>query len=148
LVVRGYHRDTRELVQLGLPVCSNGSFSAGPRRLDKREPQDLSSAQWDCFTVDSSDAVFADDDGVIFLPWNKLDPVLKVAESIWKVERKRAETIQAGEKLSEQFDLDKYLAKRSSDPSYPFRKHLRERGAAVEELRLKLKLCATHHSRA
>jgi 4-hydroxy-4-methyl-2-oxoglutarate aldolase len=83
--------------------------------------------------VDSSDAVFADDDGVIFLPWNKLDAVLKVAESIWKVERKQAETIQAGEKLSEQFDLDKYLAKRSPDPSYTFRKHLRERGAAVEE---------------
>src|SRR4029077_3311863 len=43
LVVRGYHRDTNELLRLGFPVFSYGSFSAGPRRLDSRGPLDLSS---------------------------------------------------------------------------------------------------------
>ena len=133
LVVRGYHRDTNELLRLDFPVFSYGSFSAGPRRLDQRGPLDLSSAQWDGFTVDSHDAVFADSDGVLFVQLTKIEEVLKVAKSISNAERKQAETIQAGKKLSEQLDFDKYLAKRNADPSCTFRKHLRERGAAIEE---------------
>ena len=133
LVVRGYHRDTNELVRLGIPVFSYGSYPAGPRRLDQRGPLDLSSAQWDGFTVDGDDVVFADDDGVLFVPSGRIEDVLKVAKSIWKVERQQAETIRAGKKLSEQLDFDGFLAKRNSDPSYTFRRHLRERGGAVEE---------------
>ena len=133
LVVRGYHRDTNELVRLGFPVFSYGSYPAGPRRLDQRGPLDLSSAQWDGFTVDGDDVVFADDDGVLFVPSGRIEDVLKVAKSIWKVERQQAETIRAGKKLSEQLDFDGFLAKRNSDPSYTFRRHLRKRGGAVEE---------------
>ena len=133
LVVRGYHRDTPELVRLGLPVFSYGSYSAGPRRLDPRGPLDLSSAQWEGFTVDGKDVVFADNDGVLFVPSTTIDKILEVARSIWKVERLQADTIKAGKKLSEQLDFDRYLAKRNSDPSYTFRKHLRERGGAMEE---------------
>jgi 4-hydroxy-4-methyl-2-oxoglutarate aldolase len=114
-------------------VFSYGSYPAGPRRLDPRGPLDLSSAQWDGFTVDSDDGVFADDDGVLFVKQTEIEEVLKVAKSISNVERKQAETIQAGRKLSEQLDFDGYLAKRNSDPSYTFRRHLRERGGAVEE---------------
>jgi len=133
LVVRGYHRDTKELVGLGFPVFSYGSYPAGPRRLDQRGPLDLSSAQWDGFTVDGADVVFAGDDGVLFVSTTRLDDVLKIAKSIWNVERRQAERILAGKKLSEQLDFDGYLSKRNSDPSYTFRKHLRERGGAVEE---------------
>jgi regulator of RNase E activity RraA len=133
LVVRGYHRDTNELLRLGFPVFSYGSFSAGPRRLDQRGPMDLSSAQWDGFTVDGDDTVFADSDGVLFVQLTKIEEVLRVAKSISNVERKQAETIQAGKKLSEQLDFDQYLAKRNSDSSYAFRRHLRERGGAIEE---------------
>lgn len=133
LVVRGLHRDTNELVRLRFPVFSYGSYPAGPRRLDKRGPLDLSSAQWDGFTVDGDDGVFADDDGALFVKQTEIEEVLKVAKSISNVERKQAETIQAGRKLSEQLDFDGYLAKRNSDSSYTFRRHLRERGGAVEE---------------
>src|SRR5437667_43316 len=59
--------------------------------------------------------------------------VLEAATSTWKVERRQADAIQAGKKLSEQLDFDSYIAKRDSDPSYTLRKHLRERGGAVEE---------------
>ncbi|MDA4125152.1 MAG: RraA family protein [Thaumarchaeota archaeon] len=133
LVVRGYHRDTSELLGIGFPVFSYGSLPVGPRRLDQRIPQDLSSAQWDGFTVDGSDAVFADDDGVLFVSWDSIDEVLEAAESIWKVERRQAEAIRAGKKLSEQLDFDAYLAMRNSDQTYTLRKHLQERGGAVEE---------------
>jgi 4-hydroxy-4-methyl-2-oxoglutarate aldolase len=133
LVVRGYHRDTRELVGLNFPVFSYGSYPGGPRRLDQRASLDLSSAQWDGFTVDVEDAVFGDDDGVLFVPMREIEGVLRAANSIWKVERQQAERIKAGKKLSQQLDFEEYLAKRNSDPSYTFRKHLRERGGAVEE---------------
>src|SRR5713101_717864 len=133
LVVRGFHRDTKELVELGFPVFSFGSYPAGPRRLDQRGPLDLSSAQWDDFTVDGDDAVFADDDGVLLVSTTRLDDVLKAAKSIWSVERRQAEKIKVGKKLSEQVDFDQYLAKRNADPSYTFRRHLREGGGAVEE---------------
>lgn len=133
LVVYGCHRDASELVQIGFSIFSYGSNPAGPRRLDQRGPQDLSSTQWDGFTVDGDDVVFGDDDGVLFVSMDKIDDVLKVADSIWKVERKQAETIRAGKKLSEQLDFDGYLSKRSSDPAYTFRRHLRGRGGAVEE---------------
>jgi regulator of RNase E activity RraA len=94
---------------------------------------DLSSAQWDGFTVDGDDTVFANSDGVLFVQLTKIEEVLRVAKSISNVERKQAETIQAGKKLPEQLDFDQYLAKRNSDPSYTFRRHLRERGGAIEE---------------
>lgn len=133
LVVYGYHRDNDELARIRFPVFSYGSNPAGPVRLDKRETLDLESAQWDRFTVDSSDVVFADDDGVVFVSNNSVGDVFKVAESIWKIERQQAESIKAGKKLSDQLDFEGYLAKRNSDPSYTLRKHLRERGGAIEE---------------
>lgn len=133
LVARGYHRDTNELVQIGFPVFSYGTYPAGPRRLDKRQPEDLSSAKWGDFTVDSNDVVFADDDGVLFVSLRDVERVLEAAKAIWKVERRQADAIRAGKTLSEQLDFDSYLEKRISDPSYTLRKHLRELGGTVEE---------------
>ena len=133
LVVRGYHRDTDELVKIGFPVFSYGSHPAGPRRLDQRAREDLSSVQWDDFSVNSNDVVFADDDGVLFVQSGAVEKVLEAAKAILKVERRQAELIQTGKKLSVQLDFDSYLTKRNSDPSYTLRRHLRERGGAVEE---------------
>ena len=133
LVVYGYHRDSDELGRIMLPVFSYGSNPAGPMRLDKRGDLDLKSAQWHGFSVDSSDFVFGDDDGVIFVSTNRVEDVFKVAGSISKIERQQAEAIRAGKKLTDQLDFEQYLAKRNSDPSYTLRKHLRERGGAIEE---------------
>ena len=133
LVVRGYHRDTSELVQIGFPVFSYGTYPAGPRRLDKRQPEDLLSAEWGDFTVDSKDVIFADDDGVLFVSLRDVERVLEAAKAIWKVERRQAEAIRAGKTLSEQLDFDSYLEKRMADRTYTLRKHLRELGGAVEE---------------
>lgn len=45
IIIWGLHRDTPELLQLGLPIFSMGSFPAGPRRPDRRSAGDLSSVQ-------------------------------------------------------------------------------------------------------
>jgi 4-hydroxy-4-methyl-2-oxoglutarate aldolase len=47
-VLWGLHRDTPELVEIGLPVFSYGSYSAGPVRLDEREPDALAIARSSC----------------------------------------------------------------------------------------------------
>lgn len=133
LVVRGCHRDTSELVKISFPVFSYGSFPGGPRRLDERQSQDLSSAQWEGFIVTNNDTVFADDDGAVFVETSKLIPVLETANSIMKTEKLQAERIKKGQKLSEQLDFEGYLKKRETDPSYTLRKHLRARGGAIEE---------------
>ena len=133
LVVRGCHRDTSELVKIGFPVFSYGSFPGGPQRLDERQSQDLSSAQWDSFTVDNTDTVFADDDGVVFVESSKIQEILETAVLILKTERLQAEKIRKGKTLTEQLDFEEYLKKRESDPSYTLRKHLRARGGAIEE---------------
>ena len=133
VVVRGLHRDTKELVQIGFPVFTYGSNPAGPRRLDDRTPDDLSSSGWVGFKVDIGDVVFGDDDGVIFVPLEGAQEMLETARGIWELERGQADALRSGGRLSEQLDFDPYLAKRKKDPSYTFRRHLRERGGAIEE---------------
>jgi len=133
LVVWGLHRDTPELVQVGLPVFSYGSFPPGPVRLDDREPEELASARFGAHVVTRDDVVFADDDGVLFVPADRVEEVLATARGIGATERAQAERIRAGETLRRQTAFDEYLARREADPAYTFRQHLRRIGGEVEE---------------
>lgn len=133
IVVWGCHRDTRELIEIGFPVFSYGSCPAGPARLDSRESNALSSARFGEIEVRREDIVFADDDGVVFVAQQGLAEVLATALAIWEREREQAEAISAGKTLREQLQFQQYLAKKSADPTYTFRKHLRTLGGAIEE---------------
>lgn len=133
LVVWGLHRDTAELIEIGLPVFSYGSFPPGPVRVDEREPAALTSARVGEHEVSRGDLVFGDDDGVLFVAADVLDEVLATAEQIRQVEREQAARIRAGETLRRQTAFDDYLVRRAVDPAYTFRRHLRHVGGAIEE---------------
>jgi hypothetical protein len=59
--------------------------------------------------------------------------VLDTARQIRDNERRQAERIHAGETLREQTAFADYLERRSADPTYTFRTHLRRVGGAIEE---------------
>jgi regulator of RNase E activity RraA len=133
IIVWGSHRDTAELLEIGFPVFSYSMWPAGPQRLDPRDADALISVRFGDFNVTGDDVVFADSDGVIFVPAGQVDEVLMTARGIWQTERKQAQKIQQGVKLREQLRFDEYLAKRSNDSAYTFRHHLRSIGGAMEE---------------
>ena len=133
MIVWGLHRDTVELVEIGLPVFSYGAHPFGPRRLDARDPEALHSARVGGVSVTKADVVFADDDGVLFAQGRDIETLLSSARGIAQTERRQAERIAGGETLHEQLQFDRYLTKRAADPSFTLRRHLGEIGGAIEE---------------
>ncbi|GGP51914.1 RraA family protein [Saccharothrix coeruleofusca] len=133
LLVWGLHRDTPELVGIGLPVFSYGRYPCGPVREPRWEPDALTDARVGSHVVNSEDVVFADDDGALFVAGEHVEAVLATAGEIHRVERDQADRIRAGEALRAQTAFDDYLARRAADPSYSFRAHLRRISGAVEE---------------
>ncbi|MFE2414659.1 RraA family protein [Kitasatospora sp. NPDC059408] len=133
IVVWGLHRDTPELVEIGLPVFSYGALPLGPLRLAEREPEALVTARFGPHLVDAGDVVLADADGVLFVPGDRIDEVLATAADIARTERAQAGRIRSGDTLRRQTAFDEYLERRAADPAYSFRQHLRRVGGAIEE---------------
>jgi 4-hydroxy-4-methyl-2-oxoglutarate aldolase len=133
MVVWGLHRDTDELVDIGLPVFSLGTMPTGPQRLDPRSPDSLDWARIGSLIVSSRDYVACDSDGVVALPEDKLSEILAVASGIRETERKHAEKMRAGTSFRQQTKFAQYLEARKADPSLGFRAYLRVLGASIEE---------------
>lgn len=133
LVVWGSHRDTAELIELGFPVFSYGSFPAGPLVVHHMDQPELVTVRFGSHTILPQDIVFADADGVMFVNSADVEEVLAVARDIHGTERRQAERIQNGETLREQLRFADYLMKRNGNPDYTLREHLREIGGAIEE---------------
>jgi 4-hydroxy-4-methyl-2-oxoglutarate aldolase len=133
IIVWGVHRDTPELRQIRLPIFTYGMCPSGPQRLDVRDSSALLSARFGNFEVERSDVAFADDDGCLFIPEQHADDLISVAHEIWERERRQAEAIRSGRSLREQLDFARYLEKRTANPDYTFREHLRKISGAIEE---------------
>ena len=133
IIVWGCHRDTTELIKIGFPIFSYGTCPAGPQRLDSGDDKALEVACFGDFKVGKGDVVFADADGVLFAPDDRVEDILSIARTISETEREQARVIGSGKKLRELLEFDEYLKKRSASPSYTFREHLRKIGGAIEE---------------
>lgn len=133
IIIWGCHRDTAELIKIGFPIFSYGICLAGPLRIDRRDQDAFTSAHFGDAIVTNEDIVFADADGVLFVPGDQAENVTSTAKSIFQRERQQAREIKRGRKLREQLRFDEYLAKRSADSNYTLRQHLRAIGGAIEE---------------
>ena len=133
IVIWGAHRDTSELRRIGLPIFSYGTCPCGPQRLDSADPAALRSARFGEAEVKPDDVVFADDDGCLFVAATRVEELLAMAGEIWQRERHQADSIKSGRSLRQQLNFAHYLERRTTDPRYTFREHLRKIGGAIEE---------------
>lgn len=131
IVVWGRHRDTAQLVHIGLPLHSLGAYSFGPRRVPPAG-RPMRSAYVDGVAVTDQDQVVADDDGVLFLGPDRRDDVLALAAQIQDTETAQARRMEGGESLRHQLDFAAYRARQAADPSLTLRQHLLERGNSIE----------------
>lgn len=132
IAVWGFHRDTSQLIQIGFPVFTYGAFPVGPKRAYPRGSDALTTARFGDFKVTADDVVFGDDDGVVFALLQDLEDIISVARTIAGIEQSQAENIKNGKTLSQQFKFDEYVKKRSKNPTYSFREHLKKIGGAIE----------------
>jgi regulator of RNase E activity RraA len=132
VVIWGLHRDTADIVKIGMPVFSLGALPTGPLRLDPRPDGALEAARVGEWTVTHDDVVLGDEDGVLFVPRNRIDEVLDAAAGIAATEGRQADDIRGGRSLRDQVRFDDYLAARSHNPGLTFRDHLRTVGGEIE----------------
>jgi len=133
IVIWGLHRDTQELLEIGLPVYSLGDCPTGPLRLDPREADALVSARVGGFAVGAADIAMGDANGVLFVPAARAQEIAALAGSIRETERAQAEKMRRGTSLRAQLRFSDFLARRSENPAVTFRDHLRRIGGAIEE---------------
>jgi 4-hydroxy-4-methyl-2-oxoglutarate aldolase len=133
IVIWGLHRDSVEVSEIGLPLFSLGVIAAGPQRLDERPADIFECANVHTHRVTTNDFVAADEDGVLFLPRDRLPEITAAATSIRETERRQALEISTGRSLRQQLAFAEYLARRGRDPQYNFRQHLRGIGGSIEE---------------
>ena len=133
IVVWGLHRDTTDLLQIGVPVFSLGRFPVGPLRLDSWDDDARQVAHVGNVAVTRDDLIFADDDGVVVVAAELGEQVLHTAHTVWVQERHQAVAIREGTSLRNQVQFQAYRMRRQADPSFTFRQHLRQIGGAIEE---------------
>ena len=133
IVVWGLHRDSREIVTIGLPVFSLGACPTGPLRLDPREDQTFVSARVGPWAVGPDDMALGDENGVIFVPRARAEAVADSARAIRAKELAQARAMRRGISLRAQLRFSEYLAERNSNPKLTLRDHLRRVGGAIEE---------------
>ncbi|WP_026481721.1 RraA family protein [Agromyces subbeticus] len=131
LVVWGLHRDSAQLLEIGLPVFSLGACPYGPRRVPPAGRR-MPSAVLDGVPVTEADHVFADDDGVLVVPADRVGELVELARAIQVTETAQAERMRGGASLREQLDFTGYRARQASDPELTLRRYLQERGGAIE----------------
>lgn len=131
-VIWGLHRDSRELRDIGHPVFSMGALPTGPQRLHARPPDIFERASVGTHAITTSDVVVADDNGVLFLPQDKLAAIVEAAAAYRDTEARQLRAMREGRSYRQQTRFADYLRKRAENPAYGFRQHLKDIEAAGE----------------
>lgn len=132
IVLDGAHRDSAAIRAIGIPVWSRGTCPAGPLELRRRHSTALEAATCGKTTVTREDAVFADEDGVVFAAMVNCERVIAAAREIADREAAQAVKLAGGELLRDQLRLSEYLQRRAENPELTFRAHLKSMGGAIE----------------
>lgn len=131
IIIWGRHRDTAQLVEIGLPLHSRGALPPGPRRVPPAG-RSMRTAWLDGVEVTADDVVAADDDGVLIIPAADWLRVADAARAIQQVEIAQADRMRAGTSLRAQLDFSGYRARQATEPDLSLRRYLAERGGAIE----------------
>ena len=132
ILIWGLNRDSADLVDIDIAVFSLGTLSTGPLSAAPRYDNALAEATVGEWVVTRDDVVFGDEDGALFVPADRVEEVLGLAEGIRDTERAQASRIRAGETLRSQVRFDDFLAARKDHPTLTFREHLRTVGGEIE----------------
>jgi 4-hydroxy-4-methyl-2-oxoglutarate aldolase len=78
--------------------------------------------------VERGEAVFADGDGVLFVPREQVTRVLDAADDLRASEQAQVARIRAGTTLREQLQFDVYMRERDKDPTLTLGEHIKRLG--------------------
>lgn len=131
VVIWGRHRDTAQLLQIGLPVHSLGAYPYGPRRIPPAGRR-MPTAFLDGAPVTEADEIVADDDGVLIVGPDRREELYETARGILSTETAQAERMRSGTDLRTQLDFAGYRRKQETDPGMTLRRHLQDTGSAIE----------------
>ncbi len=131
IIVWGRHRDTAQIVEMGIPLHSRGPLPPGPRRVPPAG-RSMRTAWLDGIEVTGDDMIAADDDGVLVIPAVDWERVTETARRIQAVEAAQGERMRNGESLRTQLDFTAYRARQATEPDLNLRSYLAERGGAIE----------------
>lgn len=132
IAIWGLHRDTADIRRIDLPVFSLGSIPTGPLEATERHTDALASARFGAWTLDASDIVFGDEDGVLFVAAAHVEAVLSAAEQVRDTEWAQAGRIIGGDPLRAQVRFAEFLERRRLHPTLTLREHLQQVGGAIE----------------
>jgi len=130
-IIWGLHRDTADLLELALPLHSLGAMPFGPRRVPPAGSA-MRSALVDGVPIGADDWIAADADGVLVLRTGDPAALLAEATRIATVERAQSDRMRAGVSLRAQIGFADYRRRQADDPTLTLRRHLAERGGAIE----------------
>ena len=132
IVIDGCHRDTEELLEIGLPVFSLGAHPSGPIAVDPRPDDAFTECRFGEWTAATGDFVLGDRDGVVLIAATELADVVRHALVVRDTEREHRRRFAGGEHLRAQFRFAEYLTARETNPALTFRQHLAALAASIE----------------